>query len=463
MHDRLAAPQGFQSCFRRLIDFRLIFLPCPLFARWDVGQELGGRALLKVYQVAASKAGRSSSCSRGSNKGGRGSSSGPGGPASAAAAAASAPAAKAVAPLAAVLRPLLAPPVAAVEGAEFAGWALGLPGDGMVYEREKRVDPGLLQLARQELERQLALTLRGELLAAVAALYSALDVDDAADPAPAGSSGSGGGAGQQAARGAEAVGGSAATSGKHGNGRQQQQQEQQQRQRGGQGQRDGESGGSYQYTAVGAARRGLRQACHYLLAALGDEQASNVDMRLHSCCWCCRWSPLWACVHACDTGIEQSACLPTIARSPATPGRSSSLVLPALARGQDYHRQTTPLHALPPFPRPLFHPHRILQMEADLLARLAAATSLSDAWAAAQALERAGGPARAGGLAAFHDRWGGTPAGLHKWIALMAGSEAEGNLWQVAGLLEHPGFRWSSPAACEAVFHAFAGGCGARG
>lgn len=210
------------------------------YARWDASQELATRALLKTYRAAAAKA-KSSGGSKPGSKGG-GSSKGKGGkpssnsgsnggsngaalaPPPAAAAAAEATAGKAAPALAAVLRPLLADPVAQ---AEFGAWALNLPGDLEVFMREQDpVDPAVLQLARDALERALAAALQPALAAAVAALDAAL------------AAGSSSGEGEDAATPAAA------------------------------GQQQQPTG--YAYTAEGAARRSLRHACLYLQAALGE-------------------------------------------------------------------------------------------------------------------------------------------------------------------------------------------------
>eukprot|EP00887_Chlorella_sp_A99_P005869 scaffold1.g5869.t1 len=300
------------------------------YARWAAGQELATRALLKVYHAAVAKRG----------KGGKGG-AGAGGAAAAAEAAAHA-AARAAPPLAAVLRPLLAPPGAAVAGAEFGAWALALPDDGGVYEKVESVDPGALQLAREALERALAADLVADLAPAVRALDAALATMGAH---------SGGGRERQQ-DGASRQGPAAAADG------------------GTDGQaRPGEQGTAYAYNAEGAALRAMQQACLYLLAALGEEKARALS---------------------------------------------------------------------------------------DLEARLAAAANLSDAWGAAQALERAGAAAAAAAQDLFAERWGATQAGLHKWMELVAGSERGRGAAAAAELLAHPRFRLGSPAACEAVFHAFA-------
>ena len=346
---RCSAPVVLSVRGRRDADLALLAAADPdPYARWDACQELATRALLKVYRAAAAKAkppasGGGGSRGRGGKGGGGGkggsgkanskAASGSGGDGSApallpaAAAAAADTAAKAVGPLAAALRPLLADPVG---GAEFGAWAFFLPGDLEVYLREEEpVDPGVLQAAREALEAALAAALRAELAAAVAALDAAL--------ADGGSGGGGGGGGEA------------------------QQQAQQ-----------GQQAGGYAYTAEGAARRSLRHACLYLLAAL---------------------------------------------RQPGT--------------------------------------------AADLQARLAAATNLTDAYGAAEALDRFGGPARAAGLAALHDAWGCTAPGLHAWMALVAGGEEPGNLAAAAALAAHPRFQQGRPAAVESLYHAFAGGRGA--
>lgn len=148
-------------------------------------------------------------------------------PPPAAAAAAEAAAAKAAAPLVPALRHVLtADPVGA---AEFGAWALNLPGDMGVYERDDGdgVDPGMLQVARHSLERALAAALRPELGAAVLALDAALGVDATAPGSPA----------------RYAV--------------------------------------PYAYSAQAAAQRSMRQAALYLLASLG-EPAVLADLQVCS-------------------------------------------------------------------------------------------------------------------------------------------------------------------------------------
>ncbi|KAI7837638.1 hypothetical protein COHA_008560 [Chlorella ohadii] len=270
------------------------------YVRWDAVQELGLRALLKMYRAALAKGGKYKA--------------GAPYPPPAAVAAAEAAAAKAAAPLVPALRHVLtADPVGA---AEFGAWALNLPGDMGIYERDDGdgVDPGMLQVARQSLERALAAALRPELGSAVLALDAALGVDTAAPGGPT----------------RYAV--------------------------------------PYAYSAQAAAQRSMRQAALHLLAALGE---------------------------------------------------------PAVL--------------------------------ADLQARLAGATNLTEAVGAAEALDRAGGAARAAALAAFHDAWGGNTAGLHAWMGLVAGSEQPGNLAEAAALPRHPGFQLGSPGASLAVWDAFSG------
>lgn len=90
-------------------------------------------------------------------------------------------------------------------------------------------------------------------------------------------------------------------------------------------------------------------------------------------------------------------------------------------------------------------------------ARLAGATNLTEALHAAEALDRAGGAARTAALAALHDAWGGTYAGLHAWMGLVAGSEQPGSLAEVAALPRHPRFQLGNPGASLAVWDAFSG------
>lgn len=151
-------------------------------------------------------------------------------PPPAAVAAAEAAAAKAAAPLVPALRHVLtADPAGA---AEFGAWALNLPGDMGIYERDDGdgVDPGMLQVARHSLERALAAALRPELGSAVLALDAALGVDTAAPGSPA----------------RYAV--------------------------------------PYQYSAQAAAQRSMRQAALYLLAALG-EPAMLADLQVGAWRW----------------------------------------------------------------------------------------------------------------------------------------------------------------------------------
>lgn len=150
-------------------------------------------------------------------------------PPPAAVAAAEAAAAKAAAPLVPALRHVLtADPVGA---AEFGAWALNLPGDMGIYERDDGdgVDPGMLQVARQSLERALAAALRPELGSAVLALDAALGVDTAAPGGPT----------------RYAV--------------------------------------PYAYSAQAAAQRSMRQAALHLLAALG-EPAVLADLQVRAAC-----------------------------------------------------------------------------------------------------------------------------------------------------------------------------------
>lgn len=68
-----------------------------------------------------------------------------------------------------------------------------------------------------------------------------------------------------------------------------------------------------------------------------------------------------------------------------------------------------------------------------------------------------GGAARTAALAALHDAWGGTYAGLHAWMGLVAGSEQPGSLAEVAALPRHPRFQLGNPGASLAVWDAFSG------
>lgn len=187
-------------------------------------------------------------------------------PPPAAVAAAEAAAAKAAAPLVPALRHVLtADPAGA---AEFGAWALNLPGDMGIYERDDGdgVDPGMLQVARHSLERALAAALRPELGSAVLALDAALGVDTAAPGSPA----------------RYAV--------------------------------------PYSYSAQAAAQRSMRQAALYLLAALG-EPAVLADLQVGA-------PQLLLCaagVHAVVQGVPQPAVsLLLIPIPPCTPAAGAA-------------------------------------------------------------------------------------------------------------------------------------------
>jgi aminopeptidase N len=87
-----------------------------------------------------------------------------------------------------------------------------------------------------------------------------------------------------------------------------------------------------------------------------------------------------------------------------------------------------------------------------------AATTMTESMAALQALNNVECPERKTALAAFHDRWIGTPLVLDKWFMLSATSALPGTLETVKELLEHPKFDLGTPNRVRAVIGAFATG-----
>ncbi len=96
-------------------------------------------------------------------------------------------------------------------------------------------------------------------------------------------------------------------------------------------------------------------------------------------------------------------------------------------------------------------------MRADLAARHAAATNMTDAVATLVYLvdDAPDHPA----LGAFHARWAAEPLVLLKWLSIQAtAGHDEGATGRVRALMSHASFNIKNPNACYSLLGAFAGG-----
>jgi aminopeptidase N len=96
---------------------------------------------------------------------------------------------------------------------------------------------------------------------------------------------------------------------------------------------------------------------------------------------------------------------------------------------------------------------------ADLAARHAAATNMTDSIATLAALvdqPAAGTPERAAALAAFYETWREEPLVLLKWLTLQACACEAGTTEAVRALMAHPAFSITNPNACYSLLGAYA-------
>lgn len=91
----------------------------------------------------------------------------------------------------------------------------------------------------------------------------------------------------------------------------------------------------------------------------------------------------------------------------------------------------------------------------DILRRFKDATNMTDEFAALQALDLVGGSARQEAVDSFYQKWQNEPLVLLKWLTLLAGSNAPGNVSSVQELLTHPAFNISNPNSCYSLFLGF--------
>lgn len=94
-------------------------------------------------------------------------------------------------------------------------------------------------------------------------------------------------------------------------------------------------------------------------------------------------------------------------------------------------------------------------VRADLAARAARATNMTDRVAALAALVDAPSPERDAALASFYADYADEPLALLKWLALQAGCDAPGNVESARALADHPAFAITNPNCCYSLYLAF--------
>ena len=92
----------------------------------------------------------------------------------------------------------------------------------------------------------------------------------------------------------------------------------------------------------------------------------------------------------------------------------------------------------------------------ELLRRFRSAANMTDEICALAALDLAGGEPRAKAMDEFYEKWKSDPLVLLKWVALLAGSNAKGNVTAVKELMQHPAFNINNPNNCYSLFLGFA-------
>ena len=97
------------------------------------------------------------------------------------------------------------------------------------------------------------------------------------------------------------------------------------------------------------------------------------------------------------------------------------------------------------------------EVASDCLARVKAASNMTDQVAALACLANHDCAEREAGLAHFYEEWKEDELVMLKWLGLQAGSNLEGNVANVRALKDHPAFQITNPNCCYTLFGGFAG------
>lgn len=96
------------------------------------------------------------------------------------------------------------------------------------------------------------------------------------------------------------------------------------------------------------------------------------------------------------------------------------------------------------------------KVTADVLSRFRDATNMTDSIAMLAVLADTPGSEREAALSEFYAKWKEEALVILKWLALNAGSNVEGNVKHVTGLLDHEAFNINNPNNCYSMFLGFA-------